>query len=70
MATIDGRAVQQVQEVSGQTGIYNQNSLDVEFGLGDAIVVDVLTVRWPSGVLRTLTDVAADQFITLVYDDD
>ncbi|MFZ2424319.1 MAG: LamG-like jellyroll fold domain-containing protein, partial [Anaerolineae bacterium] len=70
MATIDGRAVQQVQEVSGQTGMYNQNSLDVEFGLGDAIVVDVLTVRWPSGVFRTLTDVAADQFITLVYDDD
>ncbi len=70
MATIDGRAVQQVQEVSGQTGMYNQNSLDVEFGLGDATVVDALTVRWPSGVVQTLTDVAADQFMTLMYSPD
>ncbi len=68
VATIGGRAVQQVQEVSGQTGMYNQNSLDVEFGLGDATVVDTLTVRWPSGVVQTLTDVAADQFLTLADD--
>lgn len=64
-ATIGGRTVQQVQEVSGQTGMYNQNSLDVEFGLGDATVVDTLTVRWPSGVVQTLTDVAVDQSLTI-----
>lgn len=65
MATIGGRAVVQVQEVAGQTGMYNQNSLDVEFGLGDAIAVDTLTVRWPSGVVQTLTDVAANRFLTI-----
>ncbi len=64
-ATINGRTVKQVQEVSGQTGMYSQNSLDLEFGLGDAAAIHTLTVRWPSGVVQALTDVAVNQFLTI-----
>jgi hypothetical protein len=65
VATIGGRTVVQVREVSAQTGMYNQNSLDVELGLGDATIFDTVTVRWPSGIVQTLTDVTVDQFLTI-----
>jgi uncharacterized repeat protein (TIGR01451 family) len=64
-ATINGATIEQIQEVSGQTGFLGQNSLDVEFGLGDAAVIESVTVRWPSGVVQVLTDIAADQFLTI-----
>jgi hypothetical protein len=35
----------------------------VHFGLGDATKVDRLTIRWPSGKVQELIDVAADQHI-------
>lgn len=64
-ATINGHLVQQVQEVSGQTGFMGQDSLNIEFGLGDATVINSLTLRWPSGIVQVLTNVAGDQFLTL-----
>jgi hypothetical protein len=64
-AAINGRAVQQMQEVSGQTGLYSQNSPLVEFGLGDATVINSVSVRWPSGVVQVLTNMAVDQLLTI-----
>lgn len=64
-AAINGRPVQQMQEVSGQTGMYNQNSLTLEFGLGDARIVESVTIRWPSGVVQTLANVAVNQLMTV-----
>src|SRR5262249_53402414 len=37
----------------------------VHFGLGDATRIDRLTVRWPSGTVQTLDDVAADQHVVI-----
>jgi hypothetical protein len=37
----------------------------VHFGLGDATRVERLDVRWPSGEVETLRDVAADQIVTV-----
>lgn len=64
-ATINGRAVQQMQEVSGQTGVFSQNSPNVEFGLGDATVINAITVKWPSGAVQVLTNMAVDQLLTI-----
>jgi hypothetical protein len=36
------------------------------FGLGGARRVDRVEVRWPSGVVQTLTDVAVNQYVTVV----
>jgi hypothetical protein len=54
-----------VQEVSGGAGRGSQNSLPLEFGLGDATVVEELTVRWPSGTVQTLRNVDVDQYLDL-----
>ena len=40
------------------------------FGLGDAEVVDRVVVRWPSGAVQTLVDVAANQIIEVLEEDD
>jgi hypothetical protein len=64
-ATINGHTIQQVREVSGQTGFLGQNSLNIAVGLGNATVVDSLTIRWSSGGRQVLTNVAGDQFLTI-----
>jgi hypothetical protein len=55
-----------VQEVSGGAGRGNQNSLPLEFGLGTADRVVRITVRWPSGLVQVLENVAVDQLLTVV----
>ncbi len=64
-ATVDGISTWQLNEISGQTGYGSQNSLNAEFGLGDATVVDSIVIEWPSGVVQILADVAADQFLVI-----
>ena len=56
---VGGRA--QIREVSGGGGQMSQNMLDAHFGLGTATVADSVTIRWPSGTVQTLTDVAVNQ---------
>lgn len=64
-ATISGQPVWQMQEVSGQTGYLSQNSLNCEFGLGDAISVDSIQIFWPSGISWDSTEIAVDQFVVI-----
>ena len=54
----------QVREVSGGRG-YGQDSTIASFGLGAHTVADAVQVTWPSGVVQTLTDVSADELITI-----
>ncbi|NIV03601.1 MAG: choice-of-anchor D domain-containing protein, partial [Calditrichae bacterium] len=63
-ANINGRPVSQLQEISSQTGLRSQNSLNAEFGLNDAPVADSMIIEWPSGITQRLINVQADQFIT------
>jgi len=53
----------QYREISGQTGYQSQNSLNVEFGLGSATILDTIIVSWPSGIHQILTDISVDQFL-------
>jgi enediyne biosynthesis protein E4 len=64
-ATIDGKAIWQLREISGGSG-WSQNALDAHFGLGTATNVDTLQIEWPSGIVQTLTNVASKQFLTVV----
>ena len=54
------------QELSTGSGYAGQNSLILNFGLGQHTSADKIVVRWPSGYNQTLIDVAADQFVTIV----
>jgi hypothetical protein len=64
-AQIQSKPAWQMNEVSAQTGCREQNSLNVEFGLGDAEVIDSLKIEWPSGNEQVFQNVAVDQFITI-----
>ncbi len=63
-ATIEGAPVWQLREIEGQSGHRSQNSINVEFGFGNASIIDTLTIAWPSGVFDLYTNVAVNQFIT------
>jgi len=59
-ANIFGTDVWQLREISGE----GQNSLNVEFGLGDVTVIDSIIIEWPSGIIETYTSIGVNQFIT------
>jgi len=53
----------QIDEVRSGGGYFAQSDLRVHFGLGKATKVDSLEIRWPSGMVDTLKDVAVNQLI-------
>jgi len=61
-STINGTDVWQIREISGQTGFNAQNSFNVEFGLGDALLVDSLMIKWPSGFVDSYTNIEINKF--------
>jgi hypothetical protein len=64
-ATIGGREMWQMREISCGNGAGGQNDLRAQFGLGDATNVNTLRIEWPSGIVQELQDVAAKQFLTV-----
>jgi hypothetical protein len=58
-------SLNQIREVQGGSGHNGQNSLPVEFGLNTATIADSVIIRWPSGSVRVLTAVPADQVLNI-----
>jgi enediyne biosynthesis protein E4 len=56
-------AHQQIDEVRSGGGYASQNDLRVHFGLGQATKADKVEIRWPSGHVDTLENVAAGQLV-------
>jgi hypothetical protein len=66
-ARITGREIWQLREIGTSAGPYAaQSDMRPNFGLGDASVADVVRIEWPSGTVQVLTNVAADQILTVV----
>ena len=63
--TVVAREKTQIREVSAGGSNKSQSMLPVHFGLGKAGIVDSVQVRWPSGTVQTLRDVAVNQHITV-----
>ncbi|MHC5026412.1 MAG: FG-GAP-like repeat-containing protein [Planctomycetota bacterium] len=53
--------ITQQREVRAGTNYKSQDGMLVHVGLGDARVIDELTVIWPTGLTRTLNGVEVDQ---------
>ncbi len=66
-ARIFNSPVWQMREISGQTGggFCAQNSLNAEFGFGDAAIIDSLIIEWPRGNIWETTDVAVNQHLII-----
>jgi len=60
-----GDSLTQVQEVLGGSTLLSMNSLDLNFGLGQADSVEEITILWPSGVRQVLKGVRADQVLSI-----
>jgi hypothetical protein len=54
---------QQIDEVRSGGSYFSQNDLRVHFGLGGAPKVDLLEIRWPSGIVDALKGVAVNQLV-------
>ena len=56
----------QIREVAAGGSNKSQSMLPVHFGLDQAEKVDTITIRWPSGAVQTLRDVAVNQRMTIM----
>jgi hypothetical protein len=52
-----------IDEVRSGGSYYSQNDLRVHFGLGKTVKVKTLEIKWPSGAVETINDVAANQVV-------
>jgi hypothetical protein len=66
VTAVTGGVTQTRELFLGGQGWASQGSPTVEFGLGSATVVSSLTIRWPSGSVQTLSNVAVDRLLTVV----
>jgi len=55
-----------IREVRSGNGYASQNSLPVEFGLGQYPQADSVIIYWPSGVVDTFYSVMANKFYTAI----
>jgi hypothetical protein len=56
----------QVAEVRGDGSYLSHNDTRAHFGLGSAARVNVVEIRWPSGLVETVRGLAADRFYTAI----
>ena len=62
MKLIAGDLVQ-TDEVRSGGSYLSQNDLRLHFGLGEKSRVDKIEIRWPSGKIETLNDLAPDRIL-------
>jgi len=55
----------QLRQIAGNGGFYSQSSFIMHFGLGSSLSVDSLIIKWPSGITQHITNLAADQKLTI-----
>ncbi len=56
---------QQMQEVRSGGGYISQSDFRLHFGLGKATKADAVEIRWPSGLVQHLENVAANQIVKI-----
>jgi hypothetical protein len=62
---ITAGGVTQTDEVHSGGSYLSQNDLRLHFGLGSAAKIDSVEIRWPSGAVEKLGNLAADRFYSV-----
>ncbi len=68
VATVRVGEFVQCAQVGADGAYLSSHPSELHFGLGQATVVDELTVRWPDGTEETRTDLAADRVHVITHD--
>ena len=55
----------QIREVQGGSGHNSQHSLPVEFGVGQAAIIDSIVINWPSGIEQIVTGITINQLLDI-----
>jgi hypothetical protein len=55
----------QYDHMTTSAGYASSSAGPVHFGLGASAAADLVEIRWPSGVVQTLRDVAADRVVVV-----
>ena len=63
IVSVGGRKM--IDEVMSSGSFYSSNSLTLHFGLGAALAVDGIEIRWPSGTVQKIGKTAADQTLKI-----
>ncbi|HVF56015.1 MAG TPA: CRTAC1 family protein [Pyrinomonadaceae bacterium] len=58
--------VVQTEEIRSGASYLSQNDLRLHFGIGKSAKVDLVEIRWPSGKVEQLRDLAADKFHSIL----
>lgn len=61
----NGDSLTQVQEVRAGSSYLSMDSLNLEFGLGTATVVDKILILWPSGTEQVLENIPINQLLEI-----
>ncbi|MHC4737910.1 MAG: CRTAC1 family protein [Planctomycetota bacterium] len=68
--TVTTGSLTQIQDVIPVTGYLSQADPRRHFGLGNAAKADKVEIRWPNGQTTNLTDVKANQFLTVIQENE
>lgn len=66
--SVTAGSLTQIKDMIPVTGYLSQADPRCHFGLGKSAKADVVEVRWPDGQTTKLTNVKADQFLTVTQD--
>ena len=55
-----------MQEVRAGTSYISMDSIDLEFGIGKAELVDELVVYWPSGTIQIMKDLEINKLHKII----
>lgn len=58
--------VVQIEEIRSGTSYLSQNDLRIHFGIAKNTKVDSIEIRWPSGKVETIKDLASDKFYAVL----
>jgi ASPIC and UnbV. len=56
----------QTEEIRSGGGYLSQHDLRIHFGLANATKIDSVEIRWPSGKVETLSNLAPDKFYSVL----
>jgi hypothetical protein len=64
-ATVTCGGRKMIDEVMSGGSYYSSNSFTLHFGLGTAVSIDGIEIRWPSGIVQKIGKTAADQTLKI-----